>query len=254
MRRELLTDEERAFFESARMRVLSDSYADEGIGSYSERSLHKIVKLFLEPDEEYHEIKYLGSVADVLRGDEILEIQTRALGRLRPKLDKFLKEKRVTVVFPIASETRIFWLDKETGEMSPPRKSPKRCGIYDAVFELYNIRDYISNPRFSLKLIFLSVDEFRYRGARVLGKERRKMRIERIPTSISEIIDLNSPEDYKIFFPEGIGDEFCAADLERAVGHGFSHGYSLVRLLRSSSLIDDGVKMGRRIVYTKQKP
>lgn len=52
--------------------------------------------------------------ADIRNEDGIIEIQTRALYRLKPKLDAFLPLDAVTVVYPIAAVKRLSWLDPKT--------------------------------------------------------------------------------------------------------------------------------------------
>ena len=61
-----------------------------GIGTLSEKPLHKILKYYFEPDESKHEIKVFDSVADVFDGNEIFEIQTGGFLPLVKKLKKTL--------------------------------------------------------------------------------------------------------------------------------------------------------------------
>lgn len=56
----------------------------------------------------------------------MIEIQTRALYRLKPKLDKFLPFYPVTVVYPISYDKWVCWINEETGEITQKRKSPKK--------------------------------------------------------------------------------------------------------------------------------
>jgi len=214
-----------------------------------ERSLHKILKFYLEPDESFHEIKVNGSIADIKKGDEIIEIQTRSMSRLLPKLEKFLPDHKVTVVYPLDHTKYIRWIDKKTGETTERRKSPKSATVFDSVYELYNIRRFIGDRNLSLKLIFLNVEEYRYRNEMAFGKRRNKVRAERIPTSIEYAVDIREPDDYRIFIPNGLADHFSVADFNRAVGGRFSYGYSAISILRAAGLVDDGERIGRSIKY-----
>ena len=45
-----------------------------GIGTQSEKMLHSILKYSIEPNDNFHEIKRYGSVVDILREDEIYEM------------------------------------------------------------------------------------------------------------------------------------------------------------------------------------
>ena len=82
-------------FHKARTRVLSEISLSSGIGTLSEKSLHRMIKLFIEEDESFHEVEFLGSVADIKRENQIYEIQTHSAERLVPKLKKFFPKRRI---------------------------------------------------------------------------------------------------------------------------------------------------------------
>ena len=62
-----------AAFISARSKVLGEVsvLSASGIGTLAEKTLHRTLKLALEPDEAYHEIEFLGSIADIKRDGQI---------------------------------------------------------------------------------------------------------------------------------------------------------------------------------------
>lgn len=236
-------------FDKARLKVLGETYENSGIGTYSEKTLHRILKLYFEENEDFHEVKFLGSIADIKNEERIYEIQTRAFGRLVPKLEKFLKQTPVTVVYPLPYEKYIRWIDKETGEISERKKSPKKSGVFDAFYELYNIREFLNNENLTVKLVFLNVDEFRYRGGKVIGRERKSVRAERIPISIEKIVDLSKKDDYKIFIPENLKTPFTASSFNQTIGKRFKYGYSGIQILKSVGIVTEGEKIGRKTVY-----
>lgn len=88
---------------------------DKTIGRLNERTLHLTLKNMLEPDPAFHEVKYLGYVADIKRGNEIIEIETRSFANLRKKLDAFLEDCTVTLVYPVACPKYVVWVDPVTG-------------------------------------------------------------------------------------------------------------------------------------------
>lgn len=90
------------------------------------KTVHAVLKRFYEPDPEHQEIPVENFVADILRDGEIIEIQTRGFNKLRRKLDTFLKYYPVTIVYPIIHTKWLYWINEETGELSPKRKSPKQ--------------------------------------------------------------------------------------------------------------------------------
>ena len=94
---------------------------DSGIGTLGEKSVHAVLKAAYEPHGENREVAVGGYVADILGEDGIMEIQTRALWRLREKLQAFLPVCPVTVVHPVYPVEWILRTDPDTGEVGKAR-------------------------------------------------------------------------------------------------------------------------------------
>ncbi len=236
-------------FAEARARVLSESTLEDGVGTLSEKSLHKILKFYFEPDEDKHEVSYLGSIADVKNDGGIIEIQTAGFDRLVPKLLKFLPKLSVTVAHPIVIEKTVLWLDKETGEISKQKKSPKKGKITDVLPELYKIRQFIPSDSLTVRLVLVNAEEFKALDGYGKYKKMRATKIERIPKKILEIIDLKTKEDYKLFIPEGLCGEFLAKDFDKATGLRRRNAYYALRFLVDIGLIERTGSLGRAFVY-----
>ena len=107
-------------FEEAKLRALLHLQDRSGIGTLGERSLHAVLKYWIEPDERRHEVKLpCGLVADIYDGERVVEIQTGSLYQLRGKLDRLLPFTPVTIVVPVVRKKTLVWLDPETGEATP---------------------------------------------------------------------------------------------------------------------------------------
>ena len=236
-------------FAEAKIKVLGEFSENGGIGTLGEKSLHKILKFYIDPDPRHHEVELLGCVADVMNESGVFEIQTRNLKALRPKLQKMLNITPVTVVYPMPYEKYITLMDKESGEFISRRKSPKRSRTFDALYELYNLRDLLSRENLTVALVFLNVDEYRYIGGKHFGRKVRSTRIERIPNSIERISLLKTKDDYiEAFMPDGLEAEFSKGAYERKIGSNFKHGYSGVAILEALGILN--VKIcGRRKTY-----
>ena len=120
------TRSQRERFEYALDQVVGKTHIRDGIGTLSEKTVHAVLKYYYEQDQSHHEIILEKSVADIFTGSEVIEIQTRALYRLKPKLEKFLPLYPVTVVYPISYDKWVCWINEETGEITQKRKSPKK--------------------------------------------------------------------------------------------------------------------------------
>ena len=223
----------------------------DSIGTYSERALHKVLKYYLEPRPEYHEIKLNGFIADIKNPDGIIEIQTRAFSRLKEKLASFLPQERVTVVYPVIAKKYLRYLDANTGELSERRSSTKRMTVFDTAYELYNIREFLSYENLSLKLIFLEAEQIKRVGERVkVGKRYRDgVSIEKIPRKVLYEIDIRTRSDYSVFIPEGLSESFTATELGQRVGKRFKYGYSIISILEAVGLIEGPFPEGRKKLY-----
>ena len=233
------------------MRVLGDKISRSGIGTYSEKSLHKILKNTLEPDCSNHEISHLGFVAEIKNECGIIEIQTKAFKNLRDKLDAFVPDGNVTVVYPMYKNIYRHKMTAD-GEITDGRLSPKHQRIYDSAYELYNIREYLKCENLRVLLLFLSVEEYVREGieVKVAGRKRTKVRLERIPYRIEEAVEFSAKADYLKLLPNGLPESFSITDVNKCCGKGFKRGFSIISILKSLDLLTEGVKVGREIKYS----
>ena len=240
-------------FLKARELVLSERALSGGIGTLSEKTLHKTLKYYIEPNDRHHEVEYLGSVLDIKGENGIFEIQTRGYEKLLPKLKKLLLTDRVTVVCPLAHVKAIRWIDEESGEITPPRKSNKRENIYDALKMLFGIREVITNERLSIRVMYLDVEDFRSLNG--YGKDRKhySTRIERIPNKILAELLISNPDDYKLLLPQELPDEFVASELARAIKRTSRYTFYVLKLLVATGAITECGKRGRAQLYKKCK-
>lgn len=88
-------------FEEIRNKVIGVERERYGIGTLKEKTLHAILKDYYAPDKDMQEIPIDGYVADIYTGTEIIEIQTAQFNRMRNKLDCFLPNYPVTIVYPV---------------------------------------------------------------------------------------------------------------------------------------------------------
>ena len=141
-------------FVNAKDKIIGKAHNNKGIGTLSEKTLHAVLKLYYEPDEDKHEVAMSGYYADIYNDKGIIEIQTRQLNKLRDKLSVFLQDYHVTVVYPLPFNKWLSWVNPDNGEVQGRRKSPRHFTEYDAFYELYKIKSYLRHPG-SMILMFL---------------------------------------------------------------------------------------------------
>ncbi len=252
-------------------RPLSASQGAAGIGTLREKRLHAALKLFVSPDTACHEqvipelapdnsCKKADKVADVLLPDgHIYEIQTGGFYPLKRKLALYLAatDSPVTVVHPIAFTKYLSWLDPADGTVLSRNKSPKHGKVTDIAGELYWLSDFIGQPRFTLTLLFLDIEEYRFRDGWSRDGKRGSSRYERFPTALVGKIELKSAADYaEWFLPPSIGTQpFTAAEYSRASRIRGRAAYGVLHLLtRLGVLREADEKIGRAQAFVRRSP
>lgn len=231
--------------------VLADS---SHIGTLKEKTVHAVVKNYIEPDSSYQEIKIQGFYADIFNKNGIIEVQTGNFNTLRKKLDALLDLYSFTIVYPIAHTKMLYWINNETGEINKPRKSNKKGKPHEIFRELYKIKNYLNHPNIKLHIIMMDMDEYRLLDGWGKNKKNNATKCDRIPTKLINEITINSLDDYKVFLPPNLPDTFTVKDYRltsRIMQRQASVG---VHILNYLGLIKKIGKEGRAYLYTKNPP
>ena len=239
-------------FAVAQRRALLDIEREGGIGTLSEKLMHKTLKLYIEPREHLHEVDFLGSVADIKNECGIFEIQTKNFAYLIPKLRKFLPECHVTVVYPVVGHKNILWVDKQTGCISDAHKTTRVGRVSDVLYEVSALTEFIPDDRLTVRVILLTAEEYKSLDGWDKSRKRGASRIDRIPTAIEKIVDLNTISDYISILPP-LGEKFTAKELYKALRlKGRRASYSLNFLMRIGAVkrVD---KIGKAYIYEMEK-
>src|SRR5580765_8311378 len=95
------------------------------IGTLAERSLHAALKKWYSRAGDETEVPLEGFHIDLVRGDLLIEIQTRNFYALRRKLPKLLENHRLRLVHPIAAEKWLVRVAADGITEISRRRSPK---------------------------------------------------------------------------------------------------------------------------------
>lgn len=236
-------------FEAAREKIIGKERVRQGIGTLSEKTLHAVLKHYYAPDEDMHEIPIENYVADIYTGTEIIEIQTRAMNRMRKKLEAFLPLYPVTVVYPIPRVKWLYWIDEATGEVSQKRKSPKKGNPYQAFIELYKIRPFLNNPNLRLKLAMIDMEEYRLLNGWSYDKKRGSERYDRIPLSFIEEICINGVRDYMQLIPYELPEQFTVKEFAQCARIPIKLAGTVLLIFTDLELVRRVGKCGNRYIY-----
>jgi len=236
-------------FESAKEKIVGKAHNDKGIGTLSEKTVHAIMKNYYEPNEDNHEVKIEGYVADIYNEQGIIEIQTRQFNKMRAKLSTFLNLYPVTIVYPMPYNKWVFWIDNETGETTKKRKAPKKWSAYDAFFELYKIKEFLKNPNLRMRLVLMDMEEYRLLNGWNVSKKRGSTRFDRIPLEIKQEVVIEQPEDYMQFIPYEIEEQFTSKEFAKAAKIKVDTARLVLNILYYVGVVKRVGKEGNSFVY-----
>lgn len=233
-------------------KIKLSNLSHDGIGVLNEKTLHAVLKNYLEPHKENHEIKIGSFVADILGEKGIIEIQTSNFSKLRKKLTPFLNETTVTVVYPIAKVKWLYWIDTQTGEITTKRRSTKTGNIYDLTHELVFIRDLLAHPNLIIMAVFLEIAEYRYLDGWSKDKKKGSTRCDKIPMALCDEIIFERAEDYKILLPAGLNDSFTAKEFSKLTKLKPRPAHAALSVMCSVGIIEHFEMRGRAFLYRRK--
>ena len=215
-----------------------------------ESSLHSRLKRFYTQDGGFTEMWVDGYLIDVVKGNQLIEIQTGNFGALRTKLDHLLKQFQVRLVYPIAREKHIVLKDREYTLLSR-RKSPKRGRVEHVFHELVHITSVLDHPNFSLEVVITSEEEERIKDG--LGSWRRGgiSILDRRLVGILERTLFKTPVDYLAILPETLDQEFTNSDLSKTLKVPLRLASKISFCLYQMRLLDKAGRRGRALLYLK---
>lgn len=236
-------------FEIAKSKVIGIERARHGIGTQSEKTVHAVLKHFYAPDEDMHEIPIDAYIADIYTGREIIEIQTTQMNRMRGKLNCFLAQYPVTIVHPIAYQKWVSWIDKDTGECSKLRKSPKTGTVYHAFGELYRIKAFLNHENIRFCFPFIDIEEYRLLDGWSHDKKRGSHRYDRIPVTLRDEVRIECKEDYLQFIPYELAEPFTSKELAKCIKVDKRSAGLILNILHHVGAVERTGKKGNAFTY-----
>lgn len=242
----------KALFYKLILEATSGEHERYNIGTYKEKTLHLILKRYFEEDEQYHEIPTNGFIADIKHGDTITEIETSSLSGLNPKLEAYLPEYKVRLVYPLAAVKYVSWIDPETGTISKRNKARKKTTVYNALFELVRILPYVNDKNLTLLVPLLEIDEYRMLDGWSHDKKRGSNRFDRIPSDILGIESFSANADYERYIPGSCVENFTIKDFAEEAKVDTEVIRGVTRVFLERGLIEKTGKKGNTVLYSRK--
>jgi hypothetical protein len=219
------------------------------IGSLNEKPLHADLKEWYRRAGDLVEAPLNGFVADLLRGDQLIEIQTGSFSALGKKLDHLLDHHRLRLVHPVAAETWIVKVDDAGAQLSR-RKSPRRGIAADVCAELVAFPSLLSHPNFVLDVALVQQEEVRQRDRSVRRRRGWTVRERRL-LAVVETVEFASPQGLLSLIPPSVPERFNTADLAKALGRSRHAAQQVAYCLRESGAVDVEGRGRAGIVYRR---
>ena len=225
------------------------------IGILAERSLHAALKKWYALPGDEIEVPLEGFHIDLVRGDLLIEIQTRNFFAMKRKLHKLLENHRLRLVHPIAQEKWLVRVAADGVTEISRRRSPKRGTFHDIFDELVSIPSLLDHPNFSLEIVLIHKEEIR----RVRGAREKPAKSTRFPRDwdrhdhrLVQVIDsrvIESTADLRNFLPDNLPPAFTNRDLSAALGNNYRRAQTMTYVMRQCGVLEIAGKRGRSFLY-----
>ena len=218
------------------------------IGTLAEKSLHAGIKAWYGRSGDQFEVQLDGFVIDIVRGEQLIEIQTRHFGAMKRKLGRLLEHHPVLLLHPIAQEK---WIVRETAVGTPisRRKSPKKGQVLDLFSELMRIPHLLPHPNLLVGALLTRQEEvWRDDGQ---GSWRRKgwsLHDHRL----LEVVGLHTfatPADLLTLLPPGLPQPFTNRHLAQLAKIQPNLAQRITYTLSRCNVIEPVGKEGRANLY-----
>jgi hypothetical protein len=217
---------------------------DGGIGTLNEKPLHAALKQYLSQPDDQFEVPVDGYVVDIVRGDWLIEIQTRNFSAMKRKLADLVQRHKVHLVHPVAQEK---WIVKENGR----RKSPKRGTVESVFAELVSFPQLLLEPNFSLEVLLIREEETRRYEATGSWRRRGWVTEERQLLEVVSRHEFATTADLRYLLPPTLPTQFTTAHLAKAIKQPRALAQKMAYCLRHIGVIEPVGKEKRAVLYAK---
>ena len=217
------------------------------IGQLAERSLHAALKEYLAQPGDQFEVRLGRYVIDIIRDDLLIEIQTRHLYALRPKLLRLLEEHTVRLVHPLPAER---WIMREGRDgRRTRRKSPRHATACDIFTELVRVPDLAAHPNLTLEVLLIREEQHWRDDGQGSWRRGRWSLVDTRLLGVVESAVFAAPADFLTLLPP-LPEPFMNSDLARVKGWNPHLAGKATYALRAMGLLHLCGKQGRSNLFT----
>jgi len=214
-----------------------------------ENSLHESVKRWYAKPGDLIEEHVEGYLIDVVRGERLIEVQTRNFSAIKKKLGRLVQNHRVHLVHPVSQNKWIVRIDAD-GERLSRRKSPRRGRVEDVFLELVYMPELMKDPNFSLEVLLIDSEEVLIKDGRGSWRRRGWSIHDRTLLEVGESRVFSEPRDLLTLIPGSLRPEFTTRQLSEALGLRLNIAQKMVYSLRRMGGVEATGKRGRAPLYS----
>jgi len=222
------------------------------IGTLNENPLHAGLKEWCARPGDQVEVPVDGYLVDIVRGDLLIEVQTRSFYAIRDKLRALAAEHPVRLVHPLAADKWIVKLADDDSSVQDRRRSPKHCTALDVFDELVSCPALLAEPGFSLQVLLTQEEEVRRHEEGRAWRRKGWLIVERRLLDVVDDVLLETPADFRALLPDDLPEPFTTADLAEAASIRHRLAQKMAYSLRKMDAITQTGKRGNAYLYTRQ--
>lgn len=218
------------------------------IGTLAETSLHADLKRWIGRSGDKFEVMVDGYFIDIVRGSQLIEVQTGNFGSMKRKLTQLLEDHPVLLLHPVAAEK---WIVRETavGEPISRRKSPKHGQILDIFRELIRLPHLLPHPNLRVGVLLVQQEDvLRDDGQGSWRRRHWSMHDRRLLAVQSQHI-FAEIEDWLTLLPPQLERPFSNKQLAHALGINNNLAQRMTYTLRHCGGLSVVDKDGNALLY-----
>jgi hypothetical protein len=216
----------------------------------NEFSLHsEIKKVYSLPGDQF-EVRLGNYIVDILRGNLVIEVQTKNFSALKEKIQALIGKHQVRIVYPLSEKKWITCVTKDKVILNK-RRSPRKAKLTDLFRELVMIPHMIGEENFSLEVLFIDEEEVRCDDGKGSWRRRGVSIIERRLLKVNDRILFQTKADYLKILPDNLNGVFTNRELARLATISIRTARQITYCLRKSGVIRLAEKKRRELSFEK---
>lgn len=221
----------------------------KGIGVQNERSLHAALKQWYAQPKDEFEVPLNGFFIDLVRGEQLVEIQTRNFSAIRQKLHTLVKTHSVHLLHPITFEKWVLQENQDGTKVISRRKSPYRGQLTDMFEELVRIPELMKHENFTIEFPLIREEEVRCRDGKGSKHRKRQSIKDRRLLEVVSTYKFTTAKDFLQFIPQNLPSPFSNKCLEKVLSLPIHRCRQITYCLRKMDTISVVGKKGNELLF-----